>query len=113
MNAHDARSARRQRTLLSGKLIFGPHELSADCTILDLTEAGARVRLPVDLAAIDNVWLILITAAVAYRAELRWRDGRTLGLSFSEHRDLKSEAPEELDHMRQLWLECQERPALL
>ena len=46
---HAERSVRRQRVLLGGKLVFGVAEFNVDCTIRDLSDAGARVKLPMDL----------------------------------------------------------------
>ena len=105
----DSRASRRQRALLGGKLIFGVAGLNVDCVIRDFSEAGARVRLPTYLATEDSVWLINVSVGVAYRAEVRWRKGLELGLSFTERYDLKSPTSGALTNIRLLWLECSGR----
>ena len=107
------RSTSRQRVLLGGKLVFGVAEFSVDCTIRDLSEAGARVKLPMDLATAETVWLIDVRGGVAYRADVAWRKRSELGLKFIDCHDLKSPTPPSMTHLRMLWLECAARPGRL
>jgi hypothetical protein len=107
--ARSERSARRQRALLMGKLVFGIAVITIDCTIRDLSETGARVRLPHDLPTPDTMWLIVISTGVAYQSEVRWRQGQDLGLSFTAEHDLKTPAPLSGDYLRRLWLDCSPR----
>ena len=100
---------RRQRVLLGGKLVYGQFDFTADCTIRDLTEAGARIRIGAEVKVPDQMWLISVASGMAYRAVAAWRRGTELGLRFDESIDLKpSTSPAPL-HIRQLWLETAAR----
>ena len=44
--AAERRGGGRQRVLLAGKIVQGGGAFSSDCGIRDLSEAGARIRLP-------------------------------------------------------------------
>jgi len=103
------RAARRQRVLLGGKLVYGLAEYSVDCAIRDLSDVGARVKLPVELPTDNAVWLIDINRAMAYRAEVAWRKGAEMGLTFSEGHDLRAQTGPGMLHLRTLWLECATR----
>ncbi len=107
---HAERSGSRHRVLLGGKLVFGVAEFSVDCTIRDLSDACARVKLPMDLATAETVWLIDVRGGVAYRADIAWRKPSELGLTFTERHDLRSPTPASMTHLRLLWLECAARP---
>jgi hypothetical protein len=107
--AQSDRKASRRRVLLGGKLVFGVAEFSVDCAIRDLSPSGARVKLPVDLATDEQVWLIDIRGAAAYRAEVAWRKGSEVGLTFSERHDLRAPTPATMTHLRMLWLDCATR----
>lgn len=106
VGAADRRRARRPRVLLGGKLVFGNATQSADCTIRDLSETGARVRISADLPIGGEVWLINITGGVAWRAQTAWRRANELGLQFLEQADLKEPLTGPLGHLRRLWLDC-------
>ena len=103
------RATRRQRVLLGGKLVFGVAEFSIDCAIRDLSETGARVKLPIDMPTADEVWLITIRGGVAYRATVACRKGLELGLTFTTRHDLRGPTPPSVHHLRMLWLDCTTR----
>ena len=96
----DLRRAKRSRTLLAGKLCYGSG-LSADCTIRDLSDSGARVRS--DTAAIipPEVFLVHLRDHKAFEATVAWRraDGN-LGLKFRAVHDLRDPSTEELKLLR-------------
>jgi hypothetical protein len=103
----DVRLPHRERVLLGGKLVFAA-ERSVDCLIRDLTETGARVRLPVNyaLGAHKNLWLINISGGSAYRVNVVWKKGAELGVEFAERHDFQALTPPSMLHLRSLWLEC-------
>ncbi|HEX4198765.1 MAG TPA: PilZ domain-containing protein [Caulobacteraceae bacterium] len=102
----ERRRAPRPRVLLGGKLVFGNATQSADCTIRDLSETGARVRIAPDLPIGGEVWLISITGGLAWRSQTAWRRANELGLHFLEQVDLKTPLTGSLGHLRRLWLDC-------
>lgn len=98
--------AHRPRVLLGGKLVFGNATQSADCTIRDLSDTGAKIRLGPDLPIGGEVWLIVLTTGLAWRASVAWRRGAEMGLRFLEQVDLKTPQTGPLGHLRRLWLDC-------
>lgn len=102
----DRRAARRQRLLLGGKIVQW-RGITFDCTIRDLTERGARVRLSRVEGVDDHFQLIEIRSGFAYDAEVVWREGVTLGLRFVARQDLRGGG--RTDHLALLWQACAPR----
>lgn len=101
----DARSRARRRTLLRGRICWGPHyAISADCTIRDLSETGAQLRLPPTQALPPSFALIHILEGTAYEAALAWRKGDLAGVKFLTSHDLKVPGARELLPLRRVWL---------
>jgi hypothetical protein len=105
------RVERRQRVLFGGKLVLGPN-FSMDCTIRNLSDGGAQVRIAPEVTLPAEFHLIEIRSGVAYRAQIAWRSVTAAGLQFSERLDLTRPglAPA---YLRQLWLGCGMRGAHL
>jgi hypothetical protein len=95
----------RQRVLLGGKLVYGASDFSVDCTIRDLNETGARVRLGANILVDDRVWLIHFRAAVAYWSIVAWRKPPELGLEFLEKVDLRQPLSGPRHILRRLWID--------
>ena len=101
----DARSGVRRRTLLRGRICWGPHyAISTDCAIRDLSETGAQLRLPATQALPPTFALIHILDGAAYEAALAWRKGDLAGVKFLATHDLKAPGPRDLLPLRQIWL---------
>lgn len=83
------RVAPRERTLRAGKLFVGSDLLEINCTVTDISEGGARVRLPPGQYLPDNVWLMEVRSGVVSQALVAWRGYPLVGLKFvtSEHVD--------------------------
>lgn len=95
----------RQRVLLSGKLVHSPGELTVDCTIQDISSAGARVRLPPDTLVGEPVYLINMSHGLGFRARIAWRKDNRAGLAFTRHFDLHKVEEDAPKVLRRLWLE--------
>lgn len=104
------RASRRQRVLFGGKIVIGPN-FSMDCTIRNLSDGGAQVRVGPEVALPHGFHLIEIRSGMAYRAEVAWRSLTAAGLKFTERLDLNR--PGAPMHLRQLWLGCATRGAHL
>ncbi|HEY9219136.1 MAG TPA: hypothetical protein VIO94_13890 [Phenylobacterium sp.] len=101
----EGRSGSRRRTLLRGRICWGPHAaISADCTIRDLSADGAQLRLSSAQPIPQTFSLIHVTEGVAYEASLAWRRGDLAGVKFSASHDLKTPGARELFDLRQIWL---------
>src|SRR5215469_799680 len=101
----EARAEQRRRVLLGGKLIYGDPPLSLDCSVADLSESGARIRLQGPEPLRKPIYLVVIRQELAFLAKEEWRKGATIGLSFVRAFDLKNPAPELPRIVRQLWIE--------
>ena len=71
----------RRRTVLKGKL-FDDGDRFSDCTILDLSRSGARIRTREDFAGADNLLLKIDRFNELRRAEVMWRRKNEIGLRF-------------------------------
>jgi two-component system cell cycle response regulator len=101
----DNRRRRRSRVLLHGKIVFDGGKASSDCVIRDLSEHGAKVRLPHEMAVPHQLYLIETRRGAAYVARLTWSRGAELGLEFHGSHDLQAPDTPILTIMRQIWLE--------
>jgi len=74
----------RARGKLPGSLNYGDVRQSDECTVLDISVTGAKVRLDTDTEYIkERTWQRLkIGAAIDFPIELVWQDGLCFGLRF-------------------------------
>ena len=93
----DPRRSKRLHTILKGKLSYRFGTFTADCTIRDKSEHGAKIKAPAGLMIPDGVFLVDLLNRVAYKSKVAWRkaDGH-VGLSFLETHDLSDPDTEEL-----------------
>lgn len=99
------RGAQRQRALLGGKLVFGNGAYTPNCTIREISQTGARIKMPIADVHANDVYLIDIKKGVAYEAHVMWRTKSECGLRFGAHYDL-NDPPRELAYLRRIWIEC-------
>jgi hypothetical protein len=90
---------------LSGKLVYGDTEMTIDCAISDLSSNGARVRLAGPELLKEPIYLINVSHGVAFRSREAWRRGNLVGLTFTEHYDLRTPPPELPKLVRRIWVE--------
>ncbi|MET0294740.1 MAG: hypothetical protein ABW042_06940 [Phenylobacterium sp.] len=101
----DSRSGARRRTLLRGRICWGPKgALSVDCSIRNISEAGAQLRVAAVQALPQTFTLIHVLDGVAYEATLAWRRGDLAGARFTARHDLKRPGDPAVLHLRQTWL---------
>jgi hypothetical protein len=99
------RRDQRVRTLLSGKLVFGVHGLTADCTIRNLSASGAKLQTSLAATLPREVWLIVVKQGRAYRSTIAWRRGEELGVHFEAEHDLARDNDPDLAIVRRVWRE--------
>lgn len=96
----DLRRSKRTRTLLAGKLCYG-NGLSADCTISDLSDSGARVRSDSAATIPPEVFLVHLRDQKAFEATVAWRRANgNLGLKFKAVHDLRDPSTDALKLLR-------------
>jgi len=99
------RRVRRNRVLMEGKLTYALGARSIDCTIRDLSDTGARVRLAGAEPMPEQVVLIQMRSGVAFDATVAWSRDRDLGLTFTGSHRLDEDCPPAMAPLRRLWLE--------
>lgn len=101
----DSRVAGRRRVLLTACLVIPEGFLTVPCAIKDISERGARLKLPAAQAIPNEVMLITGREPFAYRAEVAWRRLPEVGVRFVGFIDLKTPETSDGRILRRIWLE--------
>lgn len=99
------RREQRRRVLLTGQIVYSANEMTARCTIQDISRSGARIRLPADTLLSDPLYLINMSHGLAFKATVAWRRENRVGLIFSRYFDFNKPNDEAPKILRRLWLE--------
>ena len=78
----DRRALARQEVDFNGKLIFVDAARIVDCSVMDMTEDGARVELFSALEIPDRVYLWERQTNTVFECAVRWRKPGAIGVSF-------------------------------
>jgi PilZ domain len=89
----------RKRVLLGGVAVYPLRRNGANCQVRDITETGARIKLPHAVNLPDQLHLIIVREQVAYEARVIWRKGEEAGLSFCKTVDLRASNDPSLAHL--------------
>ena len=80
----DKRSVKRHRVLKDGRIILPGSWVTYDCSIRDITEKGARIRLKSDTIALPaDFELVFIVDGLAFPVNKKWRRGLEYGVEFT------------------------------
>jgi hypothetical protein len=93
----------RKKVLLRGKLLCDGGTQFVDCTIRDISPAGAGIRLFVDHDLPQRVYLIVMRDGVAHEAEVRWQSRTNYGLKIRRSFSMDAPLPEEWEFLKALW----------
>jgi hypothetical protein len=104
----ERRASVRRRVLLTGKIVYLHNSFTADCTIRDLSEDGARIAVAPEAVSLDP-FLIVVKDAVVHRSKTAWRNGSQAGLQFDDTVSLTGETPLHLRHAQGIWVELMPR----
>jgi hypothetical protein len=77
----ERRTVSRRRTFLKGLLAYNNGNLSKDCLVRDLTDAGALIELPHPEAP-GTFELLIPSKTLRTPARIAWRVGGRFGLQF-------------------------------
>ena len=80
----DLRRARRQRTLMACRIVYGDALIVVEGVIRDLSESGAKVRLGSLSPLPQRVKLLAVKEGRLYDAKIVWRRGEEIGLHFGD-----------------------------
>lgn len=95
----ERRAVERTPTTLRGKAFPG----AVDCVISDYTRRGARLRFEGAAPSHARLVVVVWSSGLAFEADIRWRDGRELGVRFLSSRDLRRPAPPYLAAAQAAW----------
>jgi hypothetical protein len=76
------RTQERKRALLGARIVFNNRSSVIDCTVRDLSEAGARLVLGHPLPLPSVFELEMPSKGQTRRCELRWAAGLACGVRF-------------------------------
>lgn len=77
----DRRVATRKRTLIKAQLVFNDAHCQMDCTVLDISETGAKIR-PSDLSSLPSRFELRIHFGKTHACEVVRRSANYLGVRF-------------------------------
>ena len=80
----ERRRAHRNRTLKGGRIVFNAGYSAFECTIRDLTPAGAKLQLGESIGVPGHFELEVEPGQPRRKCTVRWRAGSTLGVSFDD-----------------------------
>ena len=63
----------RRRVLKEGKLIFGQAHSVVDCTIDNMSDGGAHVRMTSSHGVPEDFYLVEANSGIIHKAEVAWR----------------------------------------
>ena len=100
----DKRDSSRQRTLLTGLVVFGGGSRSLGCAIRDLSASGARIELAGPEPLPRSIWLVEVRSGMAHDCRIAWTEGRQHGVQFLSSTDLHQVEGAEMTALRRLWM---------
>jgi len=103
------RQAPRRRALLSGKIAYQNGNFTIPCTIRDISDLGARVRIPEGQILPTQVFLIDVREGSAYECVTKWQRQPDAGLEFRQKIKLDSNCPEEYRYLRRILIDASPR----
>jgi PilZ domain len=78
----ERRSNSRQKSFLQGRVFFNNRRHSADCLVRDVSTRGAKLVFS-DVVTVPDVFeLYLSNKDAVQRAEVQWRRGKEIGVTF-------------------------------
>jgi hypothetical protein len=79
---HDARLSPRRRVLKAGVVATNNRHLTASCTVRDISETGARLRVDSSLSVPDTFELIIEIDGLEANCQVVWRSANEVGAKF-------------------------------
>ena len=76
------RASRRQRVLKSGKIIYANGTIVIDCTIRNISETGAQLKVPTTVAIPDQFEFRETMGGKGRPVTVVWRRGDLIGIRF-------------------------------
>lgn len=74
------RKTPRRRVLKEGKVVFGLAHSVVDCTIDNMSDGGAHIRITSSHGLPEDFYLVEASRGVIHKAEVAWRTTTGMGL---------------------------------
>jgi hypothetical protein len=100
----DQRLSQRRRVLLSALVVRSDFEGMFRCGVHDVSDSGARLKIPNGHLVPSDFWLVATSAGLAYEAKTIWRGYPNVGVSVGEPIDLHDPATRAARRLRVFWL---------
>jgi hypothetical protein len=95
----------RKRTLMTGRIVHQEGGAPLDCTIVDLSASGARIRTSPGHVLPSHFHLINMRERTAHEVKVVWQKDQFAGLHFDSSYALGGSVPEHLQYLRKLWMD--------
>ncbi len=89
------------RTFLPARVSYGDGAISSECTVNQLSDAGARLTLASSFVLPDVFEITIPQRAISCRAKLLWRKDDQVSVDFLDERDAQSDPTVE-DHLARI-----------
>jgi hypothetical protein len=99
------RQSNRQRVLLGGLIVTRDGTRTWDCSIKDLSETGAKIRLAEGQVIPEHCIFVNLKDGIAYQVAITWHRPPMVGLKFLETHHLQTLTDPKLQFARRLWQE--------
>jgi hypothetical protein len=93
----EARRSKRARTFLQARISYGDGAISAECTVNQLSDVGARINIAGSIALPDMFDIVIPQKGATRRAKLIWRKDDQVGVDFFDSHESPA-APAAEDH---------------
>jgi hypothetical protein len=100
----DQRASPRRRVLLSALVVQPDFGGLFRCGVHDVSDNGARLKVPEGLLLPAQFWLVATSSGLAYEAETVWRRYPHVGVSVGEPIDLHDPTNRAGRRLRILWM---------
>jgi hypothetical protein len=93
-------------------LAYGDGYFTLDGIVRDVSEFGARVKVPDGLAVPQFLFFVSLREGVPYEAEVVWRRHPEIGLRFLRRCSFEDVHVPDIGILKRLWTESQQRSGL-
>ena len=80
--ARRQRRSERHLTFRTGRIVAAHHDYSVACVLLNMSEHGACILVPVGSKIEDHFSLFVDSDGETHRCTVAWREGARLGVSY-------------------------------
>lgn len=94
----------REPTNLRARAFYGQGlTLWADCTILDLSQGGARLQISSIYPLPPRFVLLQLLGGMVYDVRIRWRRGDMTGVAFDDRRSIEAATAAGYTEIQKAW----------